>query len=230
MNSSWRFSLKRGWCHFSGHRCLCVWEFFCPLLLPSQMWEAWQLLTPSCLTVRMHTWPVCVFPHAVPPFLLVKTLDLTTLQNLQPQTYTLFPLFKKRLLVLSLRLCHLLWGIRLSWIWLMFPTVDILSHYLPTWILDFHCVWKPFLIYFSSRCRCLLITFKIWFCSCFLFSFLLLGDFSKREIPPFMLHINTSRLTLRESFAYNIIFSFCFASYIIFQESYWWWLGNWIQV
>ena len=44
MKSAWRFRLPRGWCHFPDEMQLCVWEFFYPLFLPSQMR---RLLTPS---------------------------------------------------------------------------------------------------------------------------------------------------------------------------------------
>lgn len=134
---------------------------------------------------------------------------------------------KKRSLVLSLRVCHLLWGTRLSWVWVTFPTVAILSHYLPTRLLDLHCT-SSILV---QGYRCLFISFNLEFCSCFLFSFLLSGDFSeKREIALFMPHFKTRSLTLRESFACYTIFSFSSASHMLFQSCSKWCLGNWIQV
>ena len=87
--------------------------------------------------------------------------------------------------------------------------------------LTFTAFGSPFSSILVQGYRCHLISFKIEFCFCFLFSFLLFGDFSeKREIVHFTLHSKTRSFTQRVSFAYSIIFSFSSTSHIIFQESY----------
>lgn len=149
MNSFWKFRVKRASAIFQakdGRVCESSFILYFSLVRRDKHGRTAHITWPHHQNANV----AYVLPHSVPSFLFVKTLNLTALQNLQLQTCTLCPLFQKEIVGLSLRVCHLLWGTKLSCIWLMFPTVDILSHYLPMGLLDLHGIWKPFLIYFGS--------------------------------------------------------------------------------
>lgn len=105
-------------------------------------------LTPSCLTSRMQTLFVCVFPHSVLPFLCGMTWHWSTLQISSHKPVHVSIVLKRHFWFCPLG-CHLLWRAKLSWIWLMSPAVDLLPR-LPSCLLDLPCIWEPFLIYFGS--------------------------------------------------------------------------------
>lgn len=127
MNSSWRFRLNRGPCHFPGYRWLCVEEDFTHYFSPFKWEKHGRTAHMRCPAAGTPAQLVCVLLHSLQPFLHVKALDLTTLQSLQPQTCAPLPLSPEEMVSFVPGVCHLLYGTRLSWIWLMFPIVDILS-------------------------------------------------------------------------------------------------------
>lgn len=90
-------------------------------------------------------------------------------------------------------------------------------HHLPRGLLDLHCNWKPFLIYFGPGLQITLNFFKNEFHSYFFFPFLLLGDFSQKRELTYLHHTlkPEDSLTLRQSFAYNI-FSFSSVLHMVF--------------
>lgn len=105
---------------------VCV-RVFNPLFLPSRWDKHDTTVTLSCCTSESKPGPSVFF--------LIQ-FHLSNLSRLWTETFYRISSHKpahwshcsqKRLLGVSHRVCHSLWGTRLSWTWLMFPTGNPLS-------------------------------------------------------------------------------------------------------